>query len=206
MNITAKDEKGSLHKQLLKKIEKEKKLCDSAFELFSNKGVNETSIEDIVKGAGVAKGTFYLYFKDKYDIIDRIVLKKTSAIMQEAVLKTIEKGFSSFEDDVIFFIDYLIEYLRENKRLLKIIHKNLSWGLFRKAIANKEQIADMMGIREYFRDRIKKEMKERDFEKNLFMIMELVGATCYSSIILEEPDNIDNMKPALFLMIRKMIK
>lgn len=206
MNITAKDEKDTLHKRFLKKIEKEKKLCDAAFELFSTKGVKETSIEDIVKGAGVAKGTFYLYFKDKYDIIDRIVLKKTSAIINKAVSKTIEKQFISFEDEIIFFIDYLIEYLRENKRLLKIIHKNLSWGVFKNASVNKEQIADMMGIRKYFRDKIKLKMQARDFEKNLFMIMELVGSTCYSSIILEEPDNIDNMKPALFLMIRKMMK
>lgn len=206
MFTSAKEEKGSLHKQLLKKIEKEKKLCDAAFELFSTKGLNETSIDDIAKGAGVAKGTFYLYFKDKYDIVDRIILKKTSAIMKEAVAKTIEKEFNSFEDEIIFFIDYLIEYLKENKRLLKIIHKNLSWGVFRKATANKEQLADMMGIREYFRERIKKEMQEKDFEKNLFMIIELVGSTCYSSIILEEPDKIDNMKPALFLMVRKMMK
>ena len=35
---------------------------------FTSKGIQKTSISDIVEDAGVAKGTFYLYFKDKYDI------------------------------------------------------------------------------------------------------------------------------------------
>ena len=40
----------------------------TAYELFTTKGINSTAISDIVEKAGVAKGTFYLYFKDKYDI------------------------------------------------------------------------------------------------------------------------------------------
>ena len=39
----------------------------TAFELFTTKGLTKTTISDIVDQAGVAKGTFYLYFKDKYD-------------------------------------------------------------------------------------------------------------------------------------------
>lgn len=202
----ANEEKMTLKKQILKKIEKEKSLYDSAYDLFENKGVNETSIDDIVKKAGVAKGTFYLYFKNKYDIIDRIILKKSTGVIKDAAKSTLEKSFQCFEDEVIYFIDYLIEYLRENKRLLKIIHKNLSWGIFRKALANPEQLVEMMGVRKYIKDKILKEMQDRDFEKNLFMIMELTGSVCYSSIILEEPDNIDNMKPVLFTMIKKMMK
>mgnify|MGYP002228847532 CR=1 FL=1 len=47
---------------------KRESLLDSAFSLFIDNGFNKTSISDIVNNAGVAKGTFYLYFKDKYDI------------------------------------------------------------------------------------------------------------------------------------------
>ena len=44
---------------------KEDSLLNTAFSLFTTKGVSKTSISDIVNNAGVAKGTFYLYFKDK---------------------------------------------------------------------------------------------------------------------------------------------
>lgn len=189
-----------------KKLKKEMNLYDSAYELFETKGINDTSIDDIVKKAGVAKGTFYLYFTSKYDIIDRIILKKSSAVIKQAVQSTLAREYENFGDEIIYFIDYVIEYFRENKRLLRIIHKNLSWGLFRKALANPEQNAEMNEIKNFFAELIGKgNIVKDDFEKNLFMVIELTGAVCYSSIILQEPDNIDAMKPVLFRTIRKML-
>ena len=38
-------------------------------------GISKTSIHDIVQDAGVAKGTFYLYFKDKFEIRDRLIAR-----------------------------------------------------------------------------------------------------------------------------------
>ncbi|MBQ2466370.1 MAG: TetR/AcrR family transcriptional regulator, partial [Lachnospiraceae bacterium] len=43
------------------KSQKKISLLNTAFELFTTKGVNETSIAEIAKAAGIAKGTFYLY-------------------------------------------------------------------------------------------------------------------------------------------------
>ena len=48
------------------KKKKEDALYNTAFELFTTKGTNKTTISDIVEKAGVAKGTFYLYFKDVF--------------------------------------------------------------------------------------------------------------------------------------------
>lgn len=45
------------------KEQKRNSLLDSAFTLFIDNGFNKTSIADIVKKAGVAKGTFYLYLR-----------------------------------------------------------------------------------------------------------------------------------------------
>ena len=52
---------------------KRESLLETAFQLFTSKGIHKTSISDIVDNAGVAKGTFYLYFKDKYDIRNKLV-------------------------------------------------------------------------------------------------------------------------------------
>lgn len=38
-------------------------LFQSAYDLFLNQGIEKTSISDIAKKAGVAKGTFYLYLQ-----------------------------------------------------------------------------------------------------------------------------------------------
>ena len=50
-------------------------LFQSAYDLFLNQGIEKTSISDIAKKAGVAKGTFYLYFADKYEIRDRLIAR-----------------------------------------------------------------------------------------------------------------------------------
>ena len=66
------------------KEQKRNSLLDSAFTLFIDNGFNKTSIADIVKKAGVAKGTFYLYFKDKYDIRNHLISHKANQVFQTA--------------------------------------------------------------------------------------------------------------------------
>lgn len=48
-----------------KKKQKKERLEQAAYDLFSEQGFSETSIDQIARRAGVAKGTFYLYFPDK---------------------------------------------------------------------------------------------------------------------------------------------
>jgi AcrR family transcriptional regulator len=53
-------------------IDKDEKRCDialSAIKLFCDKGIQQTSIAEIAQSAGVAKGTIYLYFKNKEEIV-----------------------------------------------------------------------------------------------------------------------------------------
>ena len=62
----------------MKKVELNKKkkqdaLLNTAYHLFTEKGFQKTSISDIVNEAGVAKGTFYYYFKSKEEVMDAII-------------------------------------------------------------------------------------------------------------------------------------
>jgi AcrR family transcriptional regulator len=47
-------------------------LVDAAVATFATKGVASTSVDDIVRAAGVAKGTFYLYFDTRDDIVSAV--------------------------------------------------------------------------------------------------------------------------------------
>lgn len=47
-------------------------LMDAAQRLFLEKGFASTSVAEIVKAADVAKGTFYLYFQTKEEILDAL--------------------------------------------------------------------------------------------------------------------------------------
>ncbi len=72
-----------------------------------------------------------------------------------------------FIESVLCFTDYIIEYLKNNKRLLKLIHKNLSWGIFRKALLNSSQTEEITNIRNIFKNIIvKQQIDEKEFEKD----------------------------------------
>lgn len=185
---------------------KEKYISDAAYRLFISKGIQDTAIDDIVRDAGIAKGTFYLYFKDKNDILDKIILSKSSIIIREALENTISKNFDNSTDKIIFFIDYIIEFLKVNKELLRLLYKNLSWGLYSRAFEKSNQYKEMTELS----DILRRDLEEKGYEvqyvsETIFIIVELTGTVCYSSIILEEPKSIETMKPILFKMIRKML-
>ena len=70
---------------MMDKKEKQNKLMEKALKLFTEKGVNNTSIQDIADEAGVGKGTFYLYFKDKYDIRDKVIASCSNKLFSDAL-------------------------------------------------------------------------------------------------------------------------
>ena len=49
--------------------ERLKSLGHSALELFLEQGIQATTIDEITKAAGVAKGSFYRYFEDKCALV-----------------------------------------------------------------------------------------------------------------------------------------
>ncbi|MGG7176642.1 TetR/AcrR family transcriptional regulator [Clostridium paraputrificum] len=190
-----------------KKKKKEYELYSAAYELFTTKGTQNTAIDDIVKRAGVAKGTFYLYFKDKYDIINKLILQKSALVVREGLVKTEEQGIKEFEAKTIFFIDYVINYFKENRLMLKLINKNFSWGLYRRALMKPEEYKEVEDVaRIFIENLVDRNMNLKEAEYTLFMIFELVGSVCYSAIILEEPADIEVVKPILFKKVLAMIQ
>ena len=113
-----------------KKKQKREALLMAAFSLFTSKGINETSISDIASKANMAKGTFYLYFKDKYDIRDKLITEQARQLFDNATIELMEEELPTLEEKVLFIADRVIDKLQENKILMRFISKNLSWGVF----------------------------------------------------------------------------
>ena len=112
------------------KEEKANNLISAALKLFTEKGVKETSVQEITNEAGVAKGTFYLYFKDKYELQDYLIARKSKQLFNDAIKALNKSDLKEFDDRIIFIIDHITDHLTKNKLLLTFISKNLSWGLY----------------------------------------------------------------------------
>lgn len=188
------------------KKKKENSLLNTAFDFFTTKGFSKTSISDIVKDAGVAKGTFYLYFKDKYDIRNKLISHKSSQLFKLAVQDIgAELQSLSFEDTIIKIADNIINRLNDNKSLLTFISKNLSWGVFKTALTTPASDEDINFSDVYYDMLDNAPCKFREPEIMLFMIVELISSTCYSAILYSEPCTLDTLKPFLYDSIRMII-
>lgn len=190
----------------INKKQKKDALLSTAFELFTSKGIQKTSIADIVQKAGVAKGTFYLYFTDKYDVRNHLISHKASQLFFAANQALLKSNITDFEDKIIFLVDHIINQLNNNKSLLTFISKNLSWGIFKSALISPTNQTDLNFYDIYVELLDKSPRPFKDPEVMVFMIVELVSSTCYSSILYKEPVAIEQLKPHIYQAIRHMIK
>ena len=193
------------------KKEKENKLMEKALKLFTEKGVNNTSIQDIADEAGVGKGTFYLYFKDKYDIRDKVIASCSNKLFSDALDALNNSYIQNFEDQIIFIINHILDELNKNKVLFKLISKNLSFGLFNNTISNLSNLSninnDTSTLYEKFVNRVNEnKVNLKNPKVTLFTIIELVSSTGFNSILYSEPLSLDEYKPYLYSIIRGILK
>ena len=210
-NLSKRNKKEEINKTNLteeKKINKEKRLLEEAFKLFTSKGIISTSVQDIVDKANVAKGTFYLYFKDKYELRDILIMRKSQKLFSDALKKMKQENIKKFTDQIIFVIDYVIDELIKNPLLVQFIAKDLGWGVFNKTIIRLSSTYedDNNDLYELFLRGVEENnIKLKNPEATLFMIIELVSSTCFTCIMYNEPLPINEYKPILYDEIRKMI-
>ena len=116
---------------------------------------------------------------------------------------------TDFVESVIFVVNYVIDELTKNKTLLKLISKDLGWGVFNKAILNmysKPEEESESSFKTLFLKVVKaNNIPLENPEATLFMIIELVGSTCFTCILYQEPLSIEEFKPILYKQIRSMI-
>lgn len=190
-----------------KKLAKRVKMIDAAYKLFLEKGVNITAIDDVVKAAGVAKGTFYLYFKDKYDLLDQIVLSKSESVIRSAINELCEKRKSAEMDiaeQFIFFTDRIIEYMQENKELAALIHKNLS-ACFDVFLTEEHSVLreDIKTVTDLL---IETGLTEREAYIHLYMFTGMISSACFDAIVKGRPFTVEELKPQIHSMIHKLTK
>lgn len=74
-----------------------KKIYDTALRLFNEHGVDNVSIDDIVRELGLARGTFYVHFASKNALISTMLSSRAVTVDEdyEAFLKTLPEDMSS---------------------------------------------------------------------------------------------------------------
>lgn len=193
-------------RQDLKKERSRMLLMNSAYELFTEVGFHKTTIAEIARRAGLGKGTFYLYFRDKEDVRDSVIVQRSGQLLQAAIDNTdLEKPGMSFYERLITITDYIIDYLTENKELFKFISKSLGSGLLAEKNENDASSAGLMDLEEFIRELLKKRrVVLKDQRLFIYTIIELISSTCYSVVVDSQPVTIEEYKPYLYNVIKLM--
>lgn len=193
-------------RRLAKQIDKYDQLLAAAYTSFLEQGYEDVTIQEIAARAGVAKGTFYLYFHDKDDLKEQLITQKSNEMFQAAVNALRQTRIERFDDQIIFVVNYIIDILNRNQPALKLIAKNLSLGVFNEKLNEVFTDDDADIVRSLILAAEKSGVRLKNPKVLLFMIIELASSTCFSCILKSEPLEISVYKPYLFEAIRQLIR
>ena len=102
------------------KPERRQQILNVARDVFAKRGYHTAKIEDIVAAAGVARGTFYLYFEDKRAIFEEIV-DRTIARLGMSIVRVDVDANRSVADQVRDQIRRIMRILLEDRATTKIL-------------------------------------------------------------------------------------
>lgn len=188
------------------KKQKKDSLLDAAFGLFMGNGFHKTSISDIVNQAGVAKGTFYLYFTDKYDLRNKLISHKAIQVFSNAYNALLNTEIKAFEEQIIFIIDHILTQFQKDHSLVFFISKHLSWALFKNSLIDAPEDGQENIYEDYCRLLEESGLHFNDPEIMIYMIIELISGTSYNSILYNQPKPIEELKPYLYETVKSIIR
>jgi AcrR family transcriptional regulator len=132
-----------LKRRVVKPTEQRRaEILQAAMELFSSKGFNETTMEEVATAAGVAKGTVYLYFQSKEHLL--LALKRefmqgltdaVTGIVAEAI-EQLEAGKEiDYRDIIDDIFQTIVDYHTQRRDAVEIVvRQSPSPDLVREAI------------------------------------------------------------------------
>jgi AcrR family transcriptional regulator len=100
------------------------RLLTAATEVFAAKGYTATRVSDIVRQAGVAQGTFYLYFKSKQAIFEQIIDTFCSSLLADTLgtynLREVSRPEEVIEQArVLWFM--ILQRCRQERALVSLV-------------------------------------------------------------------------------------
>lgn len=180
-------------------------LLDAAQQLFFERGYERTSVNDIISKIGVAKGTFYHYFKSKEDLLDKLVERFVNLAFIEAkklVERTDMKAVDKMNKFFITIRNVKVENIELMKMLMKVLYTDenlmLRYKMFK---LNVELFTPELAkiIRQGREEGIFDPLDAEETARLIFSMSQALSETTVA-LLLEadkKPENIDKMEQKL---------
>jgi AcrR family transcriptional regulator len=97
------------------------RLLEAAEDVFAQVGYHDASIVKITEAAGVAMGTFYLYFRSKKEIFDEL-LRDLNRRVRHAMSEASAQGSTRLEQEILGFQAFF-RFTAEHPGLYRVIRQ-----------------------------------------------------------------------------------
>ena len=104
--------------------ERKLSILNAAKEMFAINGYHDTSISDIIKRADIARGTFYLYFKDKREIFDALFDQLLQKINESLMRVTIAPDQKPPLDQIAENLHRIFQLAMNDPELARILFRH----------------------------------------------------------------------------------
>ena len=110
---------GRVQRAKKRRIKRRQQIIDAAAEVFSTKGYYNASLNDLLKTANIARGTFYLYFEN-FDAVFLELVNQLVQLLIEAV-SPIDSRAEDAMEQLLKNIENAVRVLTEHQRLAQIL-------------------------------------------------------------------------------------
>ncbi len=126
-----------------RRILKTRQLILTTFiDLLTEKGFEKITINDIAERANINRGTVYLHYVDKFDLLDKCVEAHVDLLLNDCANNAdMTLNVNAFKN--------IFEYLEKNFEIYKLLMSNEGIGFFRNRLYTviAQSITDVMGIK-----------------------------------------------------------
>jgi AcrR family transcriptional regulator len=181
------------------KQETKTKLFIAAANLFADKGYYQVSVREICQAAGVTKPVLYYYFKDKEDLLSKLVLEVHSHFND--LFSEYIKPEDSFEENLTGLYNAYLKYAINYPYLIKLSTLVLFSPLPQKI--KKMSLARSKEQKKFIDDVFIKGKKEGKIDKNFdteIVVLSLIGPV---SIFLTRSVLVNDLNESLNITLKK---
>lgn len=94
----------------------DKKIREAFFSLLKSEGFSKLTIKQLVSKAGINRGTFYLHYLDKYDLLDKVIDNLLDDFYKITLNSSIDILIDSpnNQDEIMLYFEKFVHYIYEN--------------------------------------------------------------------------------------------
>jgi len=96
---------------------REEEILLKARHLFSEKGFHSLTVSDITSSLGIARGTFYLYFRNKDDVYGRVLEKTVSEIGKRLKRLPLDRPLEQLRENLLS----ILKLIEEDKEIASLV-------------------------------------------------------------------------------------